>query len=337
MFYLDIIKKDKLKFNLKSIWENIKFCYKKFFNKIDIQYLGDKSKVYGTNVDNLSLKIKVNIYNVNNNVIKKLDKILNVILEKNVYLSNELKENIDTKYMSLNEYFEYKGIKILDGNIIFKIMFLDILSKISELTNLNKKELRIGVFISDINQDFLYNLEKMVYEYKEVIIITNTENRLEKLKSKLYLESGIILNINNKSLFLKSDIVVNLGGIRNEYSGNEFIIGKCIYVNYDKYFSGIKILDGIEINDFLLDLKNIINEKYYEDYFENLKNYNINEVYQSLIIKNTRIENILNEIKKDDISIKQFIGKNGVINKNEFIGFGKYINSNRRMNLVRKK
>lgn len=331
MFYLDVIEKNNIKLNKLS------YLYKKFFKLIDIEYVGDKDIKYGTNVDNLNLKIKINMYKINKRSLKKLDKIIDIILENTVCLSNDLKEKLILKYNDLKKYFEIKGINILDSNILFKIMSLKCIDKIVEKCNLNKEELRIGVLVQNINQDILYNLENLINEYKEVVIITNNENYLERLKNKLYLEKGIILNINNKTLLLKSDIVVNYG-MKSSVINEDFIIGKCVYLNYDKDYKGIKILDGIEINDFILDLKNICNIKKYKDFFETLGcRFNKTELYQSLLLKNTRIENILKEIELDGVYIKQFIGRNGSINDKEFIGYGNYVKTNKITNISRKR
>ena len=188
MFYLDVIEKNNKKLNKLS------YLYKKFFKLIDIEYVGDKDIKYGTNVDNLNLKIKINMYKINKRSLKKLDKIIDIILENTVCLSNDLKEKLILKYNDLKKYFEIKGINILDSNILFKIMSLKCIDKIVEKCNLNKEELRIGVLVQNINQDILYNLENLINEYKEVVIITNNENYLERLKNKLYLEKGIILD-----------------------------------------------------------------------------------------------------------------------------------------------
>lgn len=332
MFYLDVIEKNNIINRNK-----FSYLYKRFIKLIDIEYIGDKDIKYGTNVDNLNFKIKINMYKINKRSLKKLDKIIDIILENNVYLSNDVKEKLNTRYDSLKKYFEIKGIKVLDSNILFKIMSLNCIDKIVEKCSLNKEELRIGILIQNINQDILYNLERLINEYKEVVIITNNEKYLERLKNKLYLEKGIILNINNKSLFLKSDVVVNYG-VKTSIMNDEFIIGKCIYLNYDKEYKGIKILDGIEINDYILDLKSICNLKKYKDCFEKLSyRFDKNEIYQSLVLKNTRIENILKEIELDEVEVKNFIGRNGIINDKEFIGYGNYVRTNKITNISRKR
>ena len=329
MFYLDVVNKSDI--------NKLKYWYKKNFKLISIEYIGNKEAIYGTNVDNLNLKIKINMYKINKKSLEKLDKIIDIILEKNVCLSESVKDELNSKYKILKDYLEFKRINIIDTNVMFKLMSLNCIEKIVEKCNLNKEELRIGVLIQNINQDFLYNLEKLVNEYKEVIVITNNEKYLEKIKNKLYSEKGIILNLNNKSLFLKSDIVVNYG-MKDSIIKDEFIIGKCIYLNYDNSYKKIKILDGIEINNFDLDLKNVISSNKYRNYFNMLEDkFNLNEIYQSLVLKNTRIENILKEILLDGAYIKDFIGKNGIINDKEFIGYGKFVRTNKIVDISRKK
>lgn len=351
MFYIEYVEKESLNYKNRLL-SNIMYLYKKYIKKIEVQYLGNLQTKYGTNVDNLSQKIKINIYNVNKKVLKKLDNIINIILEENVVLSqNLMTETNNEKYDEIISYLNNKGINVLSGDKIFKILFIKELEKIQELSGLDNN-IRIGILIDTIDSDFIYNLESIALKYKEVVILTKYENRLEKIKNKLYTENGIIININNKSLFLKSDIIVNYDygeKICNDNSNNKtndkidnIILGKCIFLNYSKIKNldelKIKLLDGIIINDFELEFKNkeIIIEEY-KEYFDKLQNFDFNYVYESLILKKTKISNMIDNIERDDVYIKNFIGTKRCILKNEFVSYGNYVSSNKRVISGRRK
>ena len=343
MFYLDLINEDKF-----SIKEKVK-CLK----RIKLEYIGDTSSYYGTNVDYLSLKIKISIYKLDKKTIKKLDKFINITLEKQVYISEKILSS-KKEYEYLKRYFDLKGVKIVNDktqkNKLFKIMLLNSLDKIKNDINEFEYKIRIGILINEINQDFIFLLEKLAIKYKEIIVMTKSMIRLEYIVNKLYREYGIVIVLKNKNLFIKSDIILDFGysleykettGSRENKKLDEdkFIVGKCIYINLlnDSINEYIKILDGICINNIKLLFESLKYTKEYKDYFKNLKNFNESDVYQSIILKNTSLENMIKIIQKDNIKIECFIGNNGIINQKEFIKFGNYLKDNKRVLNLRKK
>jgi hypothetical protein len=89
IFYLDVIKYEKNFFKVKKnkrviIKDFLKYVYMKYIRMINIHYIKDESSNYGLNVENLNYKIKIDLYNLNKRSLKKLDKILNIVLESNV-------------------------------------------------------------------------------------------------------------------------------------------------------------------------------------------------------------------------------------------------------------
>ena len=338
MFYIELKEKDKLsdKNKLKKV--------KRIIRGIDIEYIGDENTYYGTNVDKLAFKIKINMYKVNYKIIKKLDKIINIILEKNVYLSSNFYEKKNEKeYIILKKYLDIKGINIVNrnllknGNKFLKILLLDVLEKISFDINVLKRELRVGIIVNEINQDIIFILEEIAIKYKEIVVFTKNETRLEYLVNKLYEKYGIIININNRRLFLKSDIVINFeninrNGIYKIEMDKNLILDKCICINIlgKDVNSNLKILDGININGLELDFNNVKVKKEYKVYFDKLSGFKDVDIYESLILKNTSIQNMIKKIKNDNVLIKGFIGEKGIINQKEFTKFGKsfYLSKN---------
>lgn len=337
MFYIELINKDKL--SKKNELKN----FERIIKGIDTEYIGDENTYYGTNADKLAFKVKINMYKINLKTIKKLDKIISIILEKNVYLSSNFYENKNEReYMYLEKYLNAKGVNIVNknNNKFLKILLLDVLEKISSDINVLKMELRIGVSVNEINQDIIFILEDIAIKYKEVVVITKNEVRLECLKNKLYENYGIIININNMSLFLKSDIVINFENINNDREmKKKLILSRCICINVfgKENNSNFKILDGISINGLELDFNRVKVKKEYKVYFDKLNGFRDVDIYESLNLKNTSIQNMINKIRSDSVSIRGCIGERGIINQIEFIKFGKKFNLNKNFSKHRKK
>ena len=156
MFYIDYIEKEDY-IDDKSLLNEIIYWYKKYIEKLDVQYIGEFGSEYGTNVDNLSKKIKINLYDINKKTIRKLDKIINIILEENVVLSKKIYLNQLNKNQELVSYIRNKGINILKGDKIFKILFLKEIEEIIKISLLNNEN-RIRILIDNIYFYFIYNL-----------------------------------------------------------------------------------------------------------------------------------------------------------------------------------
>lgn len=333
MFYLDYIDDDF------SIFQRINNRRK----RLKTSYIGDFNSYYGTNVDLLALKMKIDIFKLDKKTLEKIDRIINIILEKNVVLSNSIIKN-EYIYDYLVRYLKLKEVNVLNNidyfSKLYEVMILDVLTEVVKYIDFPKNKLRIGIMINTLNQDFFYYLEKIGQEYKEIVIITKSEIRLDTIIQRLYEEYGIIIIVNNKSLFLKSDIIINYGFKSNE----KFIIGKCILLDInnsdcnDNDSDNLKLLDGIRVTGFNLEFDNTnLDNDYYTRYFSFLENFDKKLVYQSIIMKNTSYINILNRIKNDNIKIKSLIGTNNVISIGEFYRYGNFLKNSKILTALRKK
>lgn len=219
-------------------------------------------------------------------------------------------------------------------------MSFEILNKLEESYNIPLNKVLVGVMIDDITDSFLYNLEKIILKVKNVVIITKKEFLLEKFKDNLYYKYGIILNINNKDMFLKSDIIINYDFREKENLNRDNIqknitnkkdvlfLSRVIFINLgEKSLEelNIKFIDsGILINDFKINFlnKEKINNKYFE-YIKKLEKFKFENIYENLILKNSNIKKIKKEIVEDELYIKHFYGKRGRISRKEFVNFRK--------------
>lgn len=159
-----------------------------------------------------------------------------------------------------------------------------------------------------INTEIIIEIAKNI---KTLNIVTNHIDRCKKIEEYLYNEFGIMINISNnkrKSL-LNSEIILNID-FPEELINKYRIYEKSIIINISEKIKLIsKRFNGININYYKINIP----EKY--------KIYNFKDeiIYESIIFKIYKLEDIMKKIKKDKIKIKKLIGNNGVISEKEIV------------------
>lgn len=159
-----------------------------------------------------------------------------------------------------------------------------------------------------INTEIIIEIAKNI---KTLNIVTNHIDRCKKIEEYLYNEFGIMINISNnkrKSL-LNSEIILNID-FPEELVNKYRIYEKSIIINISEKIKLIsKRFNGININYYKINIP----EKY--------KIYNFKDeiIYESIIFKIYKLEDIMKKIKKDKIKIKKLIGNNGVISEKEIV------------------
>jgi len=240
-----------------------------------------------------------------NSIAKKLNDELYKNCIENVVLSNEF-EDLDTFKKEL--YAE--NINILNGKILFKYLILDTIKYIYNNQNKKLEEGQISILVNDNTELNLENIIDIAKQVKRLNIVTNNIQKFKKIEEYLYNEFGIMIRVSNnkKKDLLKSDIVINLD-FPKESLKKYILPNKCIMINVnEEYEVEAKKFCGININYYKIKLP--------EDYkIEGFKN---ELVYESFIYNKT-IDEVKKMIKRDKIKIDSLIGKNGNINKNEFI------------------
>lgn len=278
-----------------------------------------------------------------NTFIKKIKQILNVIKienkDGNVFcnlpinektkdkkiiaiskkLNNELYKNC-IEYVVLSnklEYFETlknelyaENINILDGRILFQYLTLDIIEYIYNEQNKRIEEGQISILVNDntnLNLDNIIDISKKV---KRLNIVTNNIQKFKKLEEYLYNEFGIMIRVSNNQRkdLLNSDIIVNID-FPKEILKKYQLPNKGVLLNINEdYEVKAKKFCGINVKYYDIELP--------EEY--KLTGFKDEIIYESLIY-NKPIEEAKNILSKDKVKIKNLIGKNGVINKNEFM------------------
>lgn len=269
-----------------------------FFNIIKKENIEDR-KIF-------SIPIKVNTKQ------RKLEKITTKLCQtlykeniKKIIVSNELQKNEIFK-----EIVNRNRIDILDGKMLYKILLPEIIETICNYKNSQVKEEKISILVNENSEINLNNILDISKKAKSVNIVTNYINNFTKISNYLYDELGILIRVSNnlKKDLSNSTIIINIDF--NADSINRYYINtKAIIVNIPENIKiDSKKFAGININSYNI----IIPEEYILTDFDN------KYIYESVICNKNVLE-MLNSIEKDEVKIKNLIGKNGVINKREFL------------------
>lgn len=254
--------------------------------------------------------LPINKESKNKKIQKVSIKLTKSLLEENirkVVLSNELFEN-----EILKNVLEQNRINVLDGKLIYKILLPQIIQKICLYKNSDIKEEKITILVDENNEINKNNILKISQEAKVINIVTNFINKFITTANYLYEELGILVRISNniKKDLLNSNIIINIDF--NEDLINKYYINpKAIIVNVpDNVKITSKKFSGININSY-----NIIIPEDYE-----LIGFDDKHIYEARIYYKN-LHEIEQSIEENQIEIESLIGKNGIINKKEFLDF----------------
>lgn len=252
--------------------------------------------------------LPININDKQKRIEKITAKLCKILYEQNsntVLLSNYLVEN-----RKLKKTLQKNKIKIIDGKLLYNILLPEIIQTICNYKNSNIEEEKITIVVDENSEIILNNIFEISQKVKSVNIVTRYINKFNKISNYLYEELGILIRISNniKKDLLNSNIIINVDF--NEDLINKYYINtKAIIVNIPGNITiKSKKFAGININSYDI----IIPEEY------KVKNFEDRYIYEGMIY-NKNEQEILKNIKKDNIKIRSLIGKNGTINKREFL------------------
>lgn len=279
----------------------------------EIEELKFKHKILNTiQEENISGKDIFLLPIKENTKTKKSEKIITRLIKKlhdkkikYIVLSNELLKNNILKENLINN-----KIDILDGRILYRILLSNIIDTICYYKNTNMQKEKITILVDETNEINLNNILEIAQKAKTVNIVTNFSYRFNKIINYLYEELGILIRISNniKRDLVNSNIIINIDF--NALMINRYYINtRAIILNIPPNIEiASKKFTGININSY-----NIIIPEGYK-----LNNFDDKYVYEAAI-KNKTITEIQKQIRKEKIKIKNLVGKNGIINKNEFL------------------
>lgn len=235
-------------------------------------------------------------------IIKKLTK--KVVLS--TYL-NEVQELNNQLYK--NKIYIYKG-EILPYYLIYNI--IDYISKIRREETISQE---VHILLNNLNELSKNSIIYLSQKFKRINIISPKINNFTRITN--YLEGlGIAITVTNnkrKSL-LKAKFIVNFdfdGDMLNLFNINT----KAIIIQMTKEtIVKSKLFNGINILDFQISYEDKINNFDTIDF----KKFDKKVLYEQ-ILDGKRYEDIMDTIQQDDVKIVNLIGKNGIINNQEYL------------------
>lgn len=228
-------------------------------------------------------------------------------ITKGVVLSNYLNQGEYT-----NEKITQNGIYIYTGKLLSNYLLYDLVEYISKM---RKEEIHTQEVFILTNNPTKVDENNIIYfakNFKRINIVTNRINYFKKMENHLEDKLGIAITITNnkrKSL-LKAKIIINLDF--DEEIINSFNINRnAIILNpNNKINIKSKLFNGINVCDYQIIYKDKFNSPIYKKFDKKI-------LYESTII-DKKYDEVINQIKEDNVRIVNLIGKNGVINQKEY-------------------
>ena len=310
--YDDILKREHKKMPL--FLKKIIFLFKNLFNVVT------KKNVEEYNIWVLPIKEKYSN--------DKIEKILksNFNIANNIYVISKGLEN-----SNIYEIMDMYGIKYVTEERVKKLLLISGLEYIAKFQNKDVNLLDVTMLVKDNSDINLFLIEQISKLVKSLKIVSINIYKFRKLEEKLYNEDGIANQFSNsyKKSLEKSNIIINLD--YSEIEINEYnICNNAIIINCTKDNIKIKsrLFEGIIINSYDINMdKEIINKfkkiHIYEDYTKLI-------LYASIIEKDNDYFVSYKNIEENKVSIINFIGNNGIINKKEFKNITKRLDKNKK-------
>ena len=248
---------------------------------------------------------------VNKTIYKKLKKIFLLDVTKNICISDELALKEDFR-----NFLKEQNLNILDGRWLFKYLSLNIIKYIVLNKNEKIEEQEISILV-DKNDVLITGIIKELSEVvRNINIITKDIRIFQKLKTDIYKENGMLLNVSNnyKKSAIRSKIILNFDFSKKDLEKIN-ILRKAVIVNLSENIKlDKKSFDGIICNFYYISFS----YNRYQEFQKKLNNFNKTVLYESLIYKQTYYKNILNDIKTDEVKVEFLEGVRGNIKESEF-------------------
>lgn len=265
----------------------------------------DKHKIIGRKIqfekDNVKIYFDLSKGKNSQKLVKKLllNGANNVVIDKKIIECNNL----------LN-LLRANDIKIFDGKWLERYLILDILEYIVNKKQIIKAETEIAITANEITDLLIEIIKNLSKQYKKLTIVTNHIEKLRKIEKEIKEKEGIVIilsNNRNKSL-LKSQIILNMD-FNQELINQYKIFENAIIINVEE---SIKIdairFNGIIINDYEVEIgrKEFI-------WREGIEKYKQKDLIEADLYVRDTYKNIKRKIQKNNISIKELYGINGII------------------------
>lgn len=231
-------------------------------------------------------------------------------LTKKVVLSNYLNE-----LQELNNGFYDKGIYIYKGYMLPYYLIYNFIEYISKIRNEDTISQEIFILVNNLNEINKNSIIYLSQKFKRLNIVTPKIKNFTKISDYLE-ELGIAITVTNnkrKSL-LKAKFIVNFDF--DEDMLNLFNINtKAIIIEINRKVNiRSKLFNGINILDFQMTYDNKISDFNSDNY----KKFDKKILYERTL-EGEKYDDIIKNIQEDNVKIINLIGKNGIINKQEYL------------------
>lgn len=220
-----------------------------------------------------------------------------------VVLSDELQDLEVLK----NELY-YENIHILNGKILQEYLTTEIIKYICNNQGKALSEEQISILANDSTDLNVENIIDIAKDVKRLNIVTKNIDKFKKIEEYLYNEYGIMIRVSNnqKKDLLNSDIILNMD-FPKEILKKYTIPNRCVFVDLNDEISiNQKKFCGIIVSNYQINMPD-------DCKIADFKNETVYESY----IYNKPIDEVKSQIKKDNITIKHLVGKNGIIDNRE--------------------
>lgn len=305
MIYIELEENNKIE--IKDEKKGIKRRILEFLNKI-------KSKTGKIKEEKIEDKLLIKLPDIENKTLNNLSKYIKQNCICRVCISDELLE--DEVFM---EFIKKENLRIFNGKWLFKILSSRCVDYIVKNKNENLVTQEVAILSNKLDDIVVYTIRELAEKVKVIDILTKDPYKFRKIEQELY-KKGIIVNMSNnyKKSLLKSDIILNFDFSEIDFN-NYALPQKACIINFENYINiKTKKFEGINISFVEITMP----QKYLR-YLVYFKKFNILNLYESFIFKNTNPNNIIREINADNVRITFLLGKNGKIRKNEYLKMSK--------------
>ncbi len=225
----------------------------------------------------------------------KTKAILDKANSKKLILSKKIKEQ--ENYVNYLYSYEYE---IVDGKWLFQMLFFNVLDYVVKKLKIKEEDTKIGILVNDISDFAIYVIRELVTKYKYIKIVTNHIDRFKNIEDKISEEYGIFINVGNnkRKVLSKTNIIFNFD-FPTELINKYTIYNMATIINFK---GNVQIKDkrfnGLNINDYEINWNSN----------PHLEKFEAKDVYEAMQYKKQPIEETLNQIKKDSVTIKYLKG-----------------------------
>ena len=246
------------------------------------------------------------ISRLNKRTFRKLEKIFNVDVTKNVCACDTLIEN--KKFLNL---IEEKNLQLMDGRWLFKYLICEISEYICRKLDLKPESQEISLLVDEPNSLIFDTIKNLSSNFKNINIVTNKIRKFDRISEEIYEENGLVLNVTNnfKKACLNSKIVFNVDFDEKSF-GKITFLSTSVIINLEKNIE-VKQSNFIGKN---IDFYSVNLPLKYKKVYDRLNKFNSSKLYESFIYKKTLNQNIWSEIKKDRVEVIVLEGNNKILN-----------------------